>query len=119
MMVSRLTISGNSSYRTRTVPVCDRNAVITDAISTTTPTTNHGKAFDLALRPRPNAVRSPWAYSERAAYVRPRRGPVYRWYPMSWMTPFVSAAAIAHLHGLRRRRLAGLALEQLGHAVTP
>src|SRR5690348_9274668 len=49
-------------------------------------------------------------YSEPAAYPRPSRRPVYRWYPMSWMTPSVAGMAGLLLRG-------GGGGEQFGHPV--
>src|SRR6201999_3231862 len=80
------------------------------------PTTNHGNSLALPLRPMPKAVRTLWTYSDRAAYPRPSRGPVYRWYPMSWMTPVGAlAASLCDIGGLLGDR--GLVGEQLGDPV--
>src|SRR5215468_5012189 len=76
----------------RTVPLCERIATATSAM--------------------PKAVRTLWTYSDRAAYPRPRRGPVYRWYPMSWMTPVGALAA-----SLRGMGDLGLVGEELGDPV--
>src|SRR5947207_468223 len=67
--------------------VCERTTTATTATTKVKPTTIHGNTFASALRPSPKAVRRLCVYSDSAAYRRPSRGPVYRWYPRSWMTP--------------------------------
>src|SRR5258705_13846095 len=94
------------------VPLCDRIATAMSATAKAIPTTNHGNTLALPLRPMPKAVRTLWTYSDRAAEPRPSRGPVYRWYPMSWMTPV--GALAASLGGMGDLGLVG---EQLGDPV--
>src|SRR5213078_5132733 len=69
-----------------TVFVCERTTTATTATTKVNPTTIHGNTLAFALRPSPKAVRRLCVYSDSAAYRRPSRGPVYRWYPRSWMT---------------------------------
>src|ERR1700754_4200364 len=89
----------------------DFSAALITAISTAMPATIHGKIFALADRPNPNEARSPCTYMELNTDARPSRGPVYRWYPMSWMTPASDISGLLRLRGLRG--------EQLGDAVPP
>src|SRR5947207_15613677 len=79
--------------------VCERTTTATTATTKVKPTTIHGNTFASALRPSPKAVRRLCVYSDSAAYRRPSRGPVYRWYPRSWMTPAGagSTGGIEHL----------------------
>src|SRR5579859_5577228 len=94
-----------------TTPLCERTTTATTATTRAKPTTIQGKTFAFALRPKPNAVRRPWVYRATVAYARPRRGPVYRWYPRSWMIP-AGAGSTGRIEDLPGG-------EQLGDPVPP
>src|SRR5215470_14359830 len=93
-----------------TVLLCERTATAISATAKAMPTTNQGNTLDLPVRPMPKAVRTLWTYRDRTAYQRPSRGPVYRWYPISWMTPVGALAASLGMGDL-------LVGEQLGDPV--
>src|SRR3954452_13721678 len=81
------------------------------AASSMMPATSQGKVLALAERPNPKAARNPCTKRACCIVTRPRRGPGYRWYPMSWMTP------VSDIGGLLRGEELGDAVASLVQAV--
>src|SRR5258708_12142868 len=70
----------------RALPLATATALATAGRQMTTKVIT-GTILALAPRPIPNAERRLCQYRARMIWTRPSRRPVYRRYPMSWMTP--------------------------------
>src|SRR5260221_14178320 len=108
------------SYGTmRALPLATATALATAGRQMTTKVIT-GTILALAPRPIPNAERRLCQYRARMIWTRPSRRPVYRRYPMSWMTPV--SADMGSLRRLAVRCLLVLGLlvsEQLLDPASP